>query len=117
MRHRLDHRKLNRPADQRLAILRSLVKALLEHGKVETTLDRAKEARRVAEKVISRGREDSVHARRQALRLLNDRALVKHLFEEVAPQYKERPGGYTQIVRTRLRRGDGTQLAVLKLVE
>lgn len=117
MRHRVDHRKLGRPTDQRLAILRSLVKSLLLHGKVETTVDRAKEARRVAEKVISRGREDSVHARRQALRLLNDPGLVKHLFEEVAPQYKDRPGGYTQIVRTRVRRGDGAQLAVLRLVE
>jgi len=117
MRHRRDHRKLNRPADQRLALLRSLVRALLEHGRVETTLERAKEARRLAEKVISRGRQDSVANRRQVNRVLNDPALVKKLFEDIAPNYSERPGGYTQIVRSRLRRGDGAQLAVLKLVE
>jgi len=117
MRHRKDHRKLGRPTDQRLAILRSVVRSLVLHGKVETTLDRAKEARPIAERIISRGLQDSVHARRQALRLLTDPGVVKHLFEEVAPQFKDRPGGYTQIVRTRVRRGDGAQMAVLRLVD
>ena len=117
MRHRRDHRKLNRPTDQRLALLRNLVKSLVQHGKVETSIDRAKEARRWAEKVISRSRQDSVHNRRQVNRVLNDPGLVKKLLEEIAPNYLQRPGGYTQIVRSRLRRGDGAQLAVLKLVE
>ena len=117
MRHLVDHRKLGRPTDQRMAMLRNLVKSLVVHRQVETTLARAKEARRVAEKVISRSRADSVHARRQARRVLNDPSLVKRLFEEIGPQYKDRPGGYTQIVRTRLRRGDGAQLAVLRLVD
>jgi large subunit ribosomal protein L17 len=100
-----------------MALLRSLVAALLWHGKVDTTVTRAKEARGVAEKMITLAREDNFNRRRQARKFLNDRDLVAHLFLKVAPQYRERAGGYSRIIRTGTRRGDAAPTARLELVD
>lgn len=133
MRHRVDRRKLNRPTDQRLAMLRNIVKALIVHdGGVNTTVTRAKEARRLAERVISIARKDTVHNRREAARILgSERQLtpverkagrkrvdpIRKLFEEIGPAYADREkGGYCRITRTGLRRGDSTMMAKLELM-
>jgi large subunit ribosomal protein L17 len=100
-----------------MALLRGLVSAVLWYGKVDTTAARAKEARSLAEKMITLAREDTVHRRRQARKFLNDRDLVAHLFRKVGPQYKERPGGYSRVVRMGVRRGDAAPLARLELVD
>jgi len=117
MRHKLAGKKLGRPPDQRMALVRSLVSALLWHGKVDTTVTRAKEARSVAEKIITMAREDNFNRRRQARKFLNDRDLVAHLFLNVAPKYRERAGGYSRIIRTGTRRGDAAATARLELVD
>jgi len=117
MRHRVAGKQLGRPTDQRMALLRGLVSAVLWYGKVDTTAARAKEARSLAEKMITLAREDTVHRRRQARKFLNDRDLVAHLFRKVGPQYKERPGGYSRVVRMGVRRGDAAPLARLELVD
>jgi large subunit ribosomal protein L17 len=117
MRHKLANKKLGRPTDQRIALLRGLVSALLWHGKVDTTATRAKEARTVAEKLITLAREDTNHHRREARKFLNDRDLVAHLFLRVAPTYRERRGGYARIIRTGVRRGDAAPTARLELVD
>jgi large subunit ribosomal protein L17 len=151
VRHRVAGRRLGLPTDQRMALLNNLVTSLLWHGSVVTTVTRAKEARSMAEKLISIAREDSVHRRRLARRLLQPRTgllrmkegsyrempaggeasksslaggsassvanSVRHLFEHVGPQYQDRPGGYTRIVRVGPRRGDGVMQAKLELVD
>lgn len=117
MRHKLDGKRLGRPTDQRIALLRALVSAVLWHGKVDTTETRAKEARSVAEKMISLAREDTVHHRREARRFLVDRDLVAHLFVNVGPKYRERPGGYSRVIRTGARRGDAAATARLELID
>ncbi len=119
MRHRKDHRKLNRATDQRLALLKSLVASLFRHNKIVTTLPKAKEARRLADKLITLAKRDhnELSARRLVRRHITDPELVKHLFEEIAPRFTERPGGYTRIVRVGKRRGDGAQMAALELAE
>jgi large subunit ribosomal protein L17 len=98
-------------------MLRNLVRSLLIHERIVTTVPRAKEARRFAEKMITLAKQDSLHARRQARRFLNDESLVKHLFDNIGPRYRDRNGGYTRIVRVGFRRGDATETAVLELVE
>ena len=117
MRHRIAGKQLGRPTDQRMALLRSLVSSLLWHGKVDTTLTRAKEARGLAEKIITLAREDNFNRRREARRFLSDRDLVAHLFLQVAPKYRDRAGGYSRIVRTGMRRGDAAPTARLELVD
>ena len=110
------YRKLGRPSDQRKAMLRNLTTSLLEHGKIETTVDRAKEVRRVAEKMITLGKRGDLHARRQALAYITKEDVVTRLFEDVAPKYKDRQGGYTRIYRIGPRKGDAAELAVIELV-
>ncbi len=110
------YRKLGRPSDQRKAMLRNLTTSLLEHGKIETTVDRAKEVRRVTEKMITLGKRGDLHARRQALSYITKEDVVTKLFEDVAPKYKDRQGGYTRIYRIGPRRGDAAELAVIELV-
>jgi len=117
MRHKLAGKQLGRPTDQRMALLRGLVSALFWHGKVDTTATRAKAARAMAEKLITLAREDTNHHRREARKFLNDRYLVAHLFLKVAPQYRERSGGYARIIRTGMRRGDAAPTARLELVD
>lgn len=115
MRHRVAGRKFGLPTDQRLALLRGLVRSLLLHEKIETTETRAKEARRIADKVITTARQNSVHARREARKLLNDEDLVKRLFDQIAPKFADRPGGYTRITRIGFRRGDAAPMVKLEL--
>ncbi|HUT75349.1 MAG TPA: 50S ribosomal protein L17 [Armatimonadota bacterium] len=117
MRHKLAHKQLGRPTDQRLALLRGLVSAVLWHGKVDTTEARAKAARPLAEKMITLALEDSNHRRRQARKFLVDRDLVAHLFGQVGPRFRTRPGGYSRVVRMGVRRGDAAMRARLELVD
>jgi len=117
MRHRWAHRKLGRTTEHRRALLRNLATALFQHERITTTLAKAKELRSYAEKLITRARRDTVHDRRLVARELRDRTLVKHLFDEIAPRYAGRPGGYTRIVKMMPRRGDGAEMAIIELVE
>ncbi len=149
MNHKIDHRKLGLPRDQRMAMLTNLVRQFVRHGYTHTTLNRAKELRRLVEKLITTGKDDTLHARREARKvlvghcgpsakpakalagkterekleylrdksLINGEDLVKYLFDEVAPRFKDRKGGYTRLTRTGFRRGDGAPTAVLELVD
>lgn len=109
-------RKLGRPTDQRIAMLRNLVTSLLEHGKIETTVSRAKETRALAEQMITLGKRNTLHTRRQALSFITKEDVVTKLFEEIAPKYQERNGGYTRIIKTYERRGDAALMAIIELV-
>ena len=113
MRHAKRNQRLSRPTEARDALVNSLVRNLAIHGRITTTLARAKEASRVADRLVTWGKDGSVHARRQAFRILQDRTLVKQLFADVAPRFTDIPGGYTRVVRLTIRRGDGAQKALL----
>ncbi len=149
MRHKVDRRKLGLPSDQRRSLLTNLARQFVRHGYVHTTLGRAKELRRIVERLITLGKQnESVNARREArkilvghsasskspidlagksdlekMQILQDRSLINgedlvaHLFDNVAPKYKERNGGYTRLTRTGVRRGDAAPTAVLELVD
>ncbi len=110
-------RKLGRPTDQRRAMLRSLTTCVLENGQIVTTETRAKEARSMVEKMITLGKTNTLHSRRQALAYITKEDVVKKLFDEIAPKYAERNGGYTRIVKMGPRRGDAAPMAVLQLVD
>lgn len=110
------NRKLGRPTDQRIAMLRNLVTSTLENGKIKTTEMRAKETKSIVEKMITLGKEGSLHARRQALAYITKEDVVKKLFDEIAPKYAERQGGYTRIIKIGPRRGDAAEMVVLELV-
>lgn len=109
-------RKLGRPTDQRIAMLRNLVTAVLEHGRIQTTLARAKEVRSMTDKMITLGKEGSLHSRRQALAYIMKEDVVKKLFDEIAPKYADRQGGYTRVIKMGPRRGDGAEMAIIELV-
>lgn len=109
-------RKLNLPTDQRMALLRNLVTSLLENGKIETTETRAKEARSLAEKMITLGKTNTLHSRRQALAFITKEDVVTKLFAEIAPKYAERNGGYTRVIKIGPRRGDAAPMAIVELV-
>ncbi len=109
-------RKLGRPTDQRMAMIRNLVTSLLKEEKITTSVTRAKETKRMAEKMITLAKRGDLHARRQALSFVYDPKVVDKLFAEIGPRYKERNGGYTRILRLAPRRGDGAEIAILKLV-
>lgn len=109
-------RKLNLPTDQRMALLRNQVTSLLESGRIETTLTRAKETRSLAEKMITLGKTNTLHSRRQALAFITKEDVVTKLFAEIAPKYADRNGGYTRIIQTGPRRGDAAPMAILELV-
>lgn len=109
-------RKLGRPTDQRNAMLRNLVTSFLRTGKIETTVTRAKETKRMAEKMITLAKRGDLHARRQVLAYVYDETVVKMLFDEIAPKYQERNGGYTRILKVGPRRGDAAEMAILELV-
>ena len=110
-------RKLGRTTAHRKAMLRGLVTLLLENGKVETTLTRAKEVRSVAEKMITLGKKNTLASRRAALAYITKEDVVSKLFNEIAPKYESRNGGYTQIFKMGPRRGDGAEIAVIKMVD
>ena len=109
-------RKLGRRADHRDAMLRNQVQSLFENGKIETTLTRAKETRRMAEKMITLAKRGDLHARRQVLAYVIDETVVSDLFENIAPKYAERNGGYTRIIKKGPRRGDAAEMAFIELV-
>ena len=110
-------RKLGRPTAHRNAMLRGMVTYLIENGSIETTLTRAKEVRSIAEKMITLGKKNTLASRRQALAYITKEDVVKKLFDEVAPAYANRNGGYTQIYKLGPRRGDGAEMALIKFVE
>ena len=110
-------RKLGMPTDQRRALLRNQVTSFLENGKMTTTVTRAKETRSMAEKMITLGKKGTLAARRQALAYITKEDVVTKLFNEFAPKYAERNGGYTRIYKLGERRGDGAQMAILELVD
>jgi len=117
MRHQVDGRKLNRTAAHRKALYRNLVISLVQHERIRTTTPKAKEARRLAERCITFAKRGDLHARRHVASLLNDPATVKKLFEELGPRYKDRPGGYTRVMKLGgVRRGDNAELSILELV-
>ena len=110
-------RKLGRTTAHRKAMLRGLVTLLLENGKVETTLTRAKEVRSVAEKMITLGKKNTLASRRQALAFITKEEVVVKLFNEIAPSYADRNGGYTRVLKIGPRRGDGAEMAIIELVK
>ena len=117
MRHRLGYNKLSRKSSHRKALLRNLVKDLLHHESIRTTEAKAKETRRLAEKMITLGKDGTLHARRQALKFLNDKSLVTELFKELGPRYADRNGGYTRILKLGPRGGDGAPMARIELID
>ena len=116
MRHRKSGRRFDMATAQRRAMFRNITTAVLEHGSVLTTEARAKESRRFVERMVTLGKRGTLHARRQALAFVYDPQVVGLLFEEIAPRYAERPGGYTRVVKLNQRKGDGSQMARLELV-
>ena len=111
-----NYRKLGRVTSHRNLMLRNLVTDLLRNGRIETTVTRAKETRRMAEKMITLAKRGDLHARRQVLAFVQEEAVVKNLFDNVAPQYAERNGGYTRMYKKGPRRGDGAEMVILELV-
>ncbi len=116
MRHRKAGRKFDMPTSQRMSMFRNLTTVVLREGHVETTEARAKETRRFVERMITLGKRGTLHARRQALAFIYDPDVVRELFEDIAPRYAERPGGYTRVVKLVQRKGDGAKMARLELV-
>jgi large subunit ribosomal protein L17 len=117
MRHLKQGRKLGRTTAHRKALLRNLATALLEHERIITTEPKAKELRRVADKLVTLGKRGNLHARRQALQVVQSNAVVRKLFDEIAPRFAERQGGYTRILRLGYRPGDAAAMAVIELVD
>ena len=115
MRHKLKLKNLGRPTDQRLAILHGAASSLIKYGKIKMTEVRAKEVRRIAEKLITLAKKGDVHARRQAYKVLRKRDLVKTLFD-MAPRFADRPGGYTRLTKIGFRRGDGSPVSLIEFV-
>jgi large subunit ribosomal protein L17 len=110
-------RKLNRDSGERRALFRDLVTALIRHERIYTTEPKAKEAKKVADKLIAQARANTLHVRRQAARLIQDKEALRKLFDTVAPRYEANRGGYTRVVKDRPRRGDAAPMAYLELVE
>ena len=109
-------RKLGRTTDSRKAMLRAMVTYLLENGKIETTVTRAKEVRAITEKMITLAKVNSLHNKRQAMAYITKEDVVKKLFDEVAPKYAEVKGGYCRIIKTGPRRGDAAEMCIIELI-
>lgn len=116
MRHLKSGRKLNRTSSHRWALMRNLITCLLRDEKLQTTDSKAKEVRRWADRVITLGKRGSLHARRQALSIIPDKAVVRKLFDTLAPRFKDRSGGYTRIIKIGWRRGDAAPISLIELV-
>ena len=116
MRHKHGYRKLSRTSAHRKALLKNMAIALVEHGRIETTLAKAKELRKYAEKLITVAGEGDSNAHRSVFALLQCKESTKKLLAEIGPKYKDRTGGYTRIIKTRIRRGDATTMAFIELV-
>ncbi|PWM69903.1 MAG: 50S ribosomal protein L17 [Clostridiales bacterium] len=110
-------RKLGRPTDIRMSMLRGLVTYLLENGRLETTVYRAKEIRSLTDKMITLGKKNTLASKRQALAFITKEEVVVKLFDEIAPSYAERNGGYTRVLKIGPRRGDGAEMAIIELVK
>lgn len=117
MRHRKKLRKLNKTPSHRKAMLKNMVASLFEHKQIKTTHAKAKEARRLAERLITFAKRGDLAARRQVLRYIPNKALVRTLFDDIAPQYSERIGGYTRVIKLGFREGDGAAMSILELVD
>jgi large subunit ribosomal protein L17 len=117
MRHQLSGRKLNRPTGHRLLMLRTMVTDFIRHEKMNTTDSKAKEVRKMAEKVITLGKKGSLHHRRQVAALLTDQSIVKKVCDELPPRFEERNGGYTRLTKLGTRKGDASEMALLELMD
>lgn len=117
MRHRNSGRKLNRTAEHRKAMFANMAAALIKHEQIVTTLPKAKDLRRVTERLITLAKRGDLHARRVVASRLRDDAMVAKLFETIGPRYKERPGGYTRVLKAGFRYGDSAPMAVIELVD
>jgi large subunit ribosomal protein L17 len=116
MRHMKEGRKLRRTASHRKALLRNMVSSLFEFEKIETTDAKAKELRKVADKMITWGKRGDLHARRHTLRVISNKKVVHKLFSDIAPRFRERNGGYTRIIKTGRRKGDNAPLSIIELI-
>ena len=116
MRHRRGNKKLSRPTDQRLAMLRSMVRSLFIYGRIVATLTRAKEARRMAEKLIALTKNNDLHSRRKVEQVLGAREIVTNIFKSFPERFEGRAGGFTRIIKTGFRKGDAAPLAILELL-
>jgi len=116
MRHQRNVPKLSRTPAHRRAMLRNMVTSLLRHERIQTTAPKAKVARQYAERMISLGKRGDLHARRQAASFINDETVLKKLFDEIAPKFADRKGGYTRTMRSGIRKGDAADMAILELV-
>jgi len=117
MRHRARSRKLGRTSAHRKAMYRNMVTSLLEHERIETTDAKAKEVRRIAERMITLGKRGDLHARRRALRVIRSRDVAAKVFDDLAVRYRERPGGYTRVLKLRTRPGDAASLSLVELID
>ena len=117
MRHQKKGRKFGREADHRKAMLNNLTISLLTHGRIETTIAKAKEMRSLTERIITYAKRGTLHDKRLAFSVLHNHQLVKKVFDEIGPKYINRNGGYTRIIKTRFRRGDCAPMAIIELVE
>jgi large subunit ribosomal protein L17 len=117
MRHARSGRKLNRTASHRKAMFANMAVALIKHEQIKTTLPKAKDLRRVVDRLITLGKRGGLHARRQALSTLRDDTIAAKLFDDLGPRYKDRPGGYTRVIKAGFRYGDMAPMAVIELVD
>ncbi len=117
MRHAKAGRQLRRTGEQKLALMRSLASSLIERGAIETTEAKAKELRPFVEKLITKAKSGTLHARRLAIRHVQKREIADKLFQEIGPRYATRAGGYTRILKTGHRKGDGAEMARIELIE
>ncbi|MDH3359721.1 MAG: 50S ribosomal protein L17 [Desulfobulbaceae bacterium] len=116
MRHKKAGKRLGRTASHKKAMIRNMVTSLLDHERIVTTVPKAKEVRRIADKMITLGKRGDLHARRQALSFIRDKDIVAKLFDGLKDEYMDRNGGYTRIIRTGQRQGDAAHMAILELV-
>lgn len=117
MRHKVAGRNLSRPTGHRMSLYRNLTTELLDHERIVTTLTRAKEVRGMVDKVITLGKEGSLHSRRQALVLVHDKKMVDKAFDDLAKRYADRSGGYTRVLKLGPRKGDAAPMAIIELVK
>ncbi len=117
MRHNKSGRRLGRKPDHRQHMMKNMVTSFFENERITTTVTRAKELRKLVDKMITLGKRGDLHARRQALRVINDQKVITKLFEMISPRYSQRPGGYTRIIKLENRQGDNAPMAIIELVE
>ena len=117
MRHRVKGRKLSRTSSHRKALMGALATSVLKHKRIRTTVAKAKEARSVVETLITKARKDDLHSKRQVMKVIHDKEVVKELFSEIVPKIGDRPGGYTRVIKLGNRIGDAASMAILELVD